>query len=148
MRERRSVPMPRLAVKDQPYPDEEDHSDAEQAEQDKSGWATVRQIRPGGGSQTGRTASSDIVVVAILLLGIYAFAVVTGFEERWLTRRTTRRAEDLYDDYIDPPAAPVATAGETQNSPEERAESFGDRPAGGRRRYLSGRPGERPAARG
>lgn len=80
MRERRSVPMPRLAVKDQPYPDEEDHSDAEQAEQDKSGWATVRQIRPGGGSQTGRTASSDIVVVAILLLGIYAFAVVTGFE--------------------------------------------------------------------
>ena len=42
-----------------------------------------------------------IVIAAVLVLGIYAFLVFTGFETRTLSRRTTRRPEDLYPNYAD-----------------------------------------------
>jgi hypothetical protein len=45
----------------------------------------------------------DIGIVALLIVGIYSFAVLTGFEKRFLTRRTDRRAEDLYDRFADSP---------------------------------------------
>ena len=43
----------------------------------------------------------DIGIVALLIFGIYSFAVLTGFEKRVMTRKTDRRAEDLYDQYGD-----------------------------------------------
>jgi hypothetical protein len=45
----------------------------------------------------------DIVIVALLAAGVYCFAVLTGFERRFMTRKTDRRAEDLYDRYTDSP---------------------------------------------
>jgi hypothetical protein len=45
----------------------------------------------------------DIGIVALLIFGIYSFAVLTGFEKRVLTRKTDRRAEDMYDQYADSP---------------------------------------------
>ena len=44
-----------------------------------------------------------IVAPALLTFGVYGFLTIVGFETRWLTRKTDRRAEDLYDDYADPP---------------------------------------------
>jgi hypothetical protein len=45
----------------------------------------------------------DIVVVLLFAFGIYGFATLVGFNTRWLTRKTDRRAEDLYDEHADPP---------------------------------------------
>jgi hypothetical protein len=42
-----------------------------------------------------------IIIAAVLVLGIYAFLVFTGFETRTLSRRTTRTAEDMYPGYAD-----------------------------------------------
>ncbi len=44
-----------------------------------------------------------IVVPALLILGAYGFLSIVGFETRWLSRKTDRRAEDLYEYYADPP---------------------------------------------
>jgi hypothetical protein len=44
----------------------------------------------------------DIIVVALLILGVYGFLVLTGFEKRVLTRKTSRTAESMYDQYADP----------------------------------------------
>ena len=45
----------------------------------------------------------DIGIVVLLIVGIYCFTVLIGFERRSLTRRTNRRAEDMYDQYADSP---------------------------------------------
>jgi hypothetical protein len=42
-----------------------------------------------------------VIIVAILILGIYGFRVLTGFETRTLTRKSNRTAESLYDNYTD-----------------------------------------------
>lgn len=44
-----------------------------------------------------------IIVVALMALAIYGFMSLAGFETRWLTRKTDRRAEDLYDRFADSP---------------------------------------------
>jgi hypothetical protein len=41
----------------------------------------------------------DIVVPVLFILAIYGFASWAGFNTRWLTGKTDRRAEDLYDEY-------------------------------------------------
>jgi hypothetical protein len=46
-----------------------------------------------------------IVVLAILLLGIYAFLVLIGARTRWVTRHSERTAESMYDTYGDPARA-------------------------------------------
>ena len=46
----------------------------------------------------------DIAIVALMIFGLYAFAQLTGWETRTLSRRTTRRAEDMYDRYADSPS--------------------------------------------
>jgi hypothetical protein len=43
----------------------------------------------------------DIVIPALFIFAIYCFVVFTGFRTRMLTRKTTRTAEDLYDNYAD-----------------------------------------------
>jgi hypothetical protein len=45
----------------------------------------------------------DIGIVALLIIGIYCFAVLIGFQTRMLARRSNRRAEDVYDQYADSP---------------------------------------------
>jgi hypothetical protein len=44
-----------------------------------------------------------IVVVAVLAFGIYGFVSLVRFHTQRLTSETTRRAEDMYDLYADPP---------------------------------------------
>ena len=45
----------------------------------------------------------DVVIVALFAVGIYCFAVLTGFQTRVLARRSNRRAEDMYGEYADSP---------------------------------------------
>lgn len=45
----------------------------------------------------------DVAIVALFAAGIYSFAVLCGWQTRLLSRRTNRRAEDMYDDYGDSP---------------------------------------------
>jgi len=45
----------------------------------------------------------DVVIVALFVVGIYSFAVLCGWQTRLLSRRTNRRAEDMYDEYADSP---------------------------------------------
>jgi hypothetical protein len=45
----------------------------------------------------------DVVIVALFMVGIYSFAVLCGWQTRLLSRRTNRRAEDMYDEYADSP---------------------------------------------
>ena len=44
-----------------------------------------------------------IVVVAILAFGIYGFVSLVRFRTRSMDSKTTRRAEDMYGLYADPP---------------------------------------------
>ena len=43
----------------------------------------------------------DIVVPALLLLGIFGFVLLVRFRAGILTRRTERTAESMYADYAD-----------------------------------------------
>jgi hypothetical protein len=43
----------------------------------------------------------DIIVPAVLILGVYCFVVAVGWRTRILTRKTNRTAEDLYPRYAD-----------------------------------------------
>jgi hypothetical protein len=45
----------------------------------------------------------DILIGAFLLLGIFCFVYLAGFRTRLLTRRTSRTAENLYDNFADSP---------------------------------------------
>ena len=42
-----------------------------------------------------------IIIVMVLIAGIYAFSQFAGFETLSLTRKTTRKAEDMYGYYTD-----------------------------------------------
>ena len=44
-----------------------------------------------------------VVVVLLLVAGIYAFLQLVGFRTQMLTRRSTRTAEDMYENYADSP---------------------------------------------
>ena len=44
-----------------------------------------------------------VVVVLLLVAGIYAFLQLIGFRTQMLTRRSTRTAEDMYENYADSP---------------------------------------------
>ena len=44
-----------------------------------------------------------ILFIAVVIFAIYAFASIVGFRTRSLTRPTDRTAENMYDDYADPP---------------------------------------------
>lgn len=45
----------------------------------------------------------DIAIAALFVVGIYCFAVLTGWQTRLMSRRTKRRAEDMYDQYAGSP---------------------------------------------
>jgi hypothetical protein len=44
-----------------------------------------------------------ILFIAVVIFAIYAFASIVGFRTRSLTRPTDRTAENMNDDYADPP---------------------------------------------
>ena len=44
-----------------------------------------------------------IVMPILFALGIYGFLRIIGVQKRFLTRKTDRRAEDMYDEFADPP---------------------------------------------
>ena len=44
-----------------------------------------------------------IVVPILMALGVYGFLTIVGVDTNWLTRKTDRRAEDMYDEFADPP---------------------------------------------
>jgi hypothetical protein len=44
-----------------------------------------------------------VIIVVLLLFGVYAFLSLAGYEKRWLTHRTSRTAESMYDSYTDGP---------------------------------------------
>ena len=45
----------------------------------------------------------DVAIVALFVVGIYCFAVLTGWQTRLISRRTKRRAEDMYGQYAGSP---------------------------------------------
>lgn len=45
----------------------------------------------------------DIGIVALFIVGIYAFIELVGWRTKLMTRRTNRSAEDMYDQYADSP---------------------------------------------
>ena len=40
-----------------------------------------------------------IIIVALLALGIYGFVVLARYMTQQMTRKTDRRAEDMYDEF-------------------------------------------------
>ncbi len=40
-----------------------------------------------------------IIIVAVIALGIYGFVVFARYMTRQMTRKTDRRAEDMYDEF-------------------------------------------------
>ena len=44
-----------------------------------------------------------VLFLAAVVLAIWGFLSIVGFRTRTLTRKTDRRAEDLYASYADPP---------------------------------------------
>lgn len=41
----------------------------------------------------------DIIIVAVIALGIYGFVVLARYMTQQMTRKTGRRAEDMYDEF-------------------------------------------------
>jgi hypothetical protein len=66
----------------------------------------------------------EIAVAVVLIFTVYAFLELAGFRTRYLTHRTTRRAEDLYDQYADSPRKQHRYA-------REHGGSWHEGPAGG-----------------
>ena len=44
---------------------------------------------------------NDLVIPAILIIGLGCFVITVVWRTRFMTRRTTRTAEDLYPQYAD-----------------------------------------------
>jgi hypothetical protein len=42
-----------------------------------------------------------VIIVLLFVAAIWGFTRLIGLETRWLSHKTTRRAEDLYDGYGD-----------------------------------------------
>ncbi len=68
----------------------------------------------------------DLGIVALLITGVYCFAVLTGFQTRLMSRRSDRRAEDMYDEYADSPRRQRRFANEHGGTWQDR--QGGDRP--------------------
>ncbi len=45
----------------------------------------------------------NIVVPILMALGVYGFLRIVGVHTGWLTHKTHRRAEDMYDEFADSP---------------------------------------------
>jgi type II secretory pathway component PulL len=43
-----------------------------------------------------------LIMAVVVIVVVYAFVSLTGFQTRRLTRKTDRTAEDMYDSYADP----------------------------------------------
>jgi hypothetical protein len=45
----------------------------------------------------------DVIIVALFAAAVYGFILLVRSQTRHMNRKTTRRAEDMYDDFADPP---------------------------------------------
>jgi len=45
----------------------------------------------------------DVLIGAFLIIGLYCFLSLVGFNTRRVTRKTSRTAENLYPDFADSP---------------------------------------------
>ena len=45
-----------------------------------------------------------VIVVILAVFAVWGFLSLVGVETRWLSRKTSRRAEDLYDRFAAPRA--------------------------------------------
>jgi hypothetical protein len=45
----------------------------------------------------------DIIVVVLLVFGIWGFLTLIGVQTRFFSRKSSRTAESMYDDYADSP---------------------------------------------
>jgi len=63
-----------------------------------AGWAgqAVRSCDP---VEVIRVWRQNLIIVALLALGIYGFVMLVRTMTRQLTRKTDRRAEDMYDEF-------------------------------------------------
>ena len=43
-----------------------------------------------------------IAAPILMALGVYGFLGIVGVQTSWLTHKTDRRAEDMYDEFADP----------------------------------------------
>jgi hypothetical protein len=64
----------------------------------------------------------DVAIAALFIVGIYCFAVLTGWQTRLISRRTKRRAEDMYDQYAGSPR-------QQRRYAKEHGETWHDDPA-------------------
>ena len=64
----------------------------------------------------------DVGIVVLFVVGVYCFAVLTGWQTRLISRRTNRRAEDMYDQYAGSPH-------KQRRSAEEHGGTWQDGPA-------------------
>jgi hypothetical protein len=46
----------------------------------------------------------DILIVLVLIAGVWGFVTMTRSRTRSLSSHTSRSAEDMYDEFADPPA--------------------------------------------
>jgi type II secretory pathway component PulL len=46
-----------------------------------------------------------LIMAVVVIVVVYGFVSLTGFQTRRLTRKTDRTAEDMYDSYADSPVA-------------------------------------------
>jgi hypothetical protein len=65
----------------------------------------------------------DIVIVALLIAGGLALAELVGGRNRMLTRRTYRRAEDIYDQHGDSPSKRRRLAGQRGGTSQDQPSS-------------------------
>ena len=87
--------------------------------------------RAGMGTVGGRGARADgvtqmwldVVIVALFVVGIYSFAVLCGWQTRLISRRTNRRAEDMYDDYADSPRTQLRYAKQHEGPRQDQSPS-------------------------
>jgi hypothetical protein len=45
----------------------------------------------------------DVIIVALFAAAVYGFVLLVRSQTRSMSRKTTRTAEDMYDDYADSP---------------------------------------------
>jgi hypothetical protein len=58
----------------------------------------------------------DVIVAILLIAGVYGLLVLTGFEKRVLTRKTSRTAESMYDNSADSAGNQRSRAGQQRDS--------------------------------
>jgi hypothetical protein len=71
---------------------------ADQAVVFSMGWAG-QPLRSGSPVEVITVWWQDIIIVAVIALGIYGFVVLARYMTQQMTRKTDRTAEEMYDEF-------------------------------------------------